>query len=176
MNFHSNERGVAMLEAVIVTAVIGILATIVLPKLDRALDEVCADYEIRNLHTLTHYAQSASRTLQYNTFGFGALKNHSFKYFGLVILNGVNQTNSYKIRELGNVAVPKRLKPDHFLERDFKLMLSGVGSTMQFGLDGKSASSGGSITLNKGTVGKDSAVRYLVLTQYGRVRISQTPP
>ena len=165
MNFHSNERGFAMLEAVLAIAVIGILATIVIPKLDRALDEVYVDYEIRGLHSLVHYTQSVNRMNSYKPFGMGTPTGYSVKIVELSVINGYNKTNCYSVREYLQT---ERIKSQRYLERGFVLQLTNLDSSIYFGADGNSTKNG-SITLRK-----DNIVRRLILTNYGRSRISLT--
>ena len=118
--------------------------------------------------SLAHYTQSVSRISNYKPFGFSAPLGFAPKYIELAVFTGENKLNYYCVREYQKT---ERLKENHMLERNFHLLLSNLDSSIRFRSDGSLSSSGGNITLRKGNV-----VRYLVLTHYGRMRISRTPP
>ncbi len=161
-----DERGLAMLEAVIATAIIGVLASIALPKLGNMLDEVYADYEIRGVHSLAHYAQSVSRMATYKTFGFNYAKGYSIKNIEFAVSNTLGKTQHYSVRQYQK---SERIKEQHFLKHDFIFSLTGLGSSIRFRANGNLIESGGHILLQNET---RKVRKYLYITNYGRISIA----
>ena len=168
MRYFRDERGLAMLETMIATAVIVILASSSLPKVGGMLDAVYVDCEIRALHSLMHYTQSAGRISSYSLFGFEKPFSYNTNTIELFIAtdNGSNATPYYCVRKLNTAA---RIKEDRRLERNFKISLNNVDSSTRFNVHGDpSPVHAGSITVRKDTV-----ARKLVLTDYGRIKIER---
>ena len=158
-----------MLEAVIATAVLGILASIVLPKLSYILDAVYVDYEIRRLHSTLHYTKSVCRIANYNKFGLGQQSGYVGNTFETYIRRSVTP-NRYKVRKANGGA---DLGDTHELERDFTLYLKNdVGKTIisvGFDIHGDFASpQNDALVLSKGKV-----KRTVMLQGYGRMRIDR---
>ena len=170
MKLPFNEHGLAMLEAVIATAIIGVLASIALPKLGNMLDTVYLDYEIRGLHSMIHYTQSSARLSTYKTFGCAVPKQYDYTSIECLLVASATGANSYQVRKRDNS--DKRLKEKRVLERGFFLSLNKFSSSLRFSPDGNLSPA----TSSHISIEKRNLYRYLVLTGYGRARISLTPP
>lgn len=163
MKYFRGERGLAMLEAVLATAVVGILISIALPKLSLALDVSYADYEIRCLHSMFHYAKSANRLSNYNSFGFNKMPVDVAE---LIFLTDAPGGATFYVRSNKN---KNNLKDRHVLKRNFRLNLNSINFQTQFNVDGDlSPAASGSITLKN-----DNVSRKLTVTHYGRARIER---
>ncbi|MBQ9478820.1 MAG: hypothetical protein IJU71_04620 [Selenomonadaceae bacterium] len=162
-----------MLEAVIAAAVLGILASIVLPKLSYMLDAVYVDYEIRCLHSTLHYTKSACRLANYNRFGLGQQSGYVGNAFEVYIRRSAT-SDQYVLRK--NYPKPiVYLGETHELEREFALYLKNdVDKTViSVGFDvhgdfASDSSKNDTLVLAKGNV-----KRTLVLQGYGRMRIDR---
>lgn len=161
-----------MLEAVIAAAVLGILASIVLPKLSYMLDVIYVDYEIRRLHSTLHYTKSVCRIANYERFRLGQQSGYVGKALELQIQN--SETPIYY--RLKRQSYSEYLGDKHYFERDFSLRLkNNIGrAPINIGFDvyGDFSSSDntkeGTLVLSKGKV-----QRTVVLQGYGRMRIDR---
>ena len=164
MKYFRCERGLAMLETVIATAVIGLLATIAIPKLSRALDVCYVDYEIRCLHSLMHYSKTVGRLAKYRDFGFGTQSGYDRNTFEFLLVYGNATADYYCVRPLNS---SPRLKENHLLNRNFRFNVKNVSSSIRFDTDGDfSPAQSGNVNINKNNIS-----RQLVLSGYGRARI-----
>ena len=159
-----------MLETVIATAVIGLLATIAIPKLSRALDVCYVDYEIRCLHSLMHYSKTVGRLASDQNFGLGDPIDYEDNSVELFIIYKSDYSDAYIMRKFNTIA-PMPLTYYHTIERDFKFSLESTSSgSFRFNSEGEfSPAKNETIVLIK-----DDIKRGLVLTQYGRIRIART--
>ena len=165
MKYFRCERGLAMLEAALATAVFGILISIALPTIGRSLDVSYVDYEIRCLHSMFHYTKSVSRLSKYEDFGVGVPPGYNRNAIELRLFTDANP-NYYCVRKQDNTN-PIRIKEDHLLERKFTLSLSDDYNPIVFGVHGDlSPANSFTISLKKDNIGRN-----LVVTQYGRARI-----
>lgn len=162
MKYFRCERGLAMIETVIATTVIAILASIALPKVSRMLDEVCVDYEIRCLHSMIHYTQSASRISQYNTFKFTTPSGYGMPTIECRVFTDASP-QYYCVRKLN---ASERIKENHYLERNVKIN-NPFKESFRFQANGELTQTGNDLRISNGTFN-----RYLVMTNYGRIRIS----
>lgn len=170
MKYFRCERGLAMLEAVLATAVLGILISIALPKIGRALDVSYVDYEIRCLHSMFHYTKSVSRLSTYADFGLGKQTGYDRNAIELLMLTGKdNNPNYYYVRKQDTIK-PIRIKEDHRLERKFELFTGAVGNPVLFDVHGNLSSTNHEGTI---TVRRDNLYRELIVTKYGRARINR---
>ena len=151
-----------MIETVIATTVIGILFSVAVPRFSRMLDEVCVDYEIRCLHSMIHYTQSVSRISQYNTFKFTTPSGYGMNTIECRVFTTASP-QYYCVRKLD---VSERIKENHYLERDVKIN-NPFKESFRFRANGELNQTGNDLRISKGTFN-----RYLVLTNYGRIRIS----
>ena len=155
-----------MLEAVIATAVLGILASIVLPKLSYMLDVIYVDYEIRCMHSTMHYTKSASRLVNYNKFGL----NPPSGYQGITLEMFIGKSGDldcYCVQKYDSVNL---LKSKRVLERSFTTNTNTINKgRICFNYDGDFVPAiNGTMILSKGKV-----KRTLVLQGYGRARIDR---
>ena len=151
-----------MLETVIALSIMGTLTALAVPKVARSLDNVCVDYEIRCLHSTLHYTQSVSRISMYQLFRFDALPYYDANSIECYISQA--SALRYCVRTSGNS--PKRFKGYYYLENGLKI-INPIDARIKFGVNGELSQKGGTITISKG-----QCSRYLVLTNYGRIRIS----
>ena len=167
MKYFRCERGLAMLEAALATAVVGILISIALPTIGRSLDVSYVDYEIRCLHSMFHYTKSVSRISSYNAFGFTRPLDYDVNAIELRLFTGINNNpNYYCVRKKDNIN-PIRIRENHYLERQFELAISTVDNPILFDLYGDlSPAKNGTVTIKKGNIN-----RKLTVLQYGRGRI-----
>ncbi len=163
------ERGLAMIETVIATSVIAILCSIAVPRLSRMLDEVCVDYEIRCLHSALHYTQSVSRISQYQTFRFGVPTGYSMSYIECYMPSSGDARYVVRRPQVGSSSV-FRIKEYHYLERGATLN-NPITDQFRFRANGEFYTTGGTLTLSKG-----KSKRYIALTNYGRIRITDKKP
>ena len=164
MKYIRCERGLAMIETVIATTVIGILFSVAVPRFSRMLDEVCVDYEIRCLHSMLHYTQSVSRISQYTTFNFNTPTGYSASTIIECRIFTSTSPHQYCVRKLNQ---SDRIKEDHYLERDAHITNAFKSGSFTFRANSEHTQGSDSLTISKGT-----SNRYLVLTNYGRIRIS----
>lgn len=61
MKNFTNQRGLAMLEVVIVAAIVAIFSTVAVPKMARILDKVQLDYEMKHLYSTLNLARSIGK-------------------------------------------------------------------------------------------------------------------
>ena len=163
MKYLRCERGLAMIETVIATTVIGILFSVAVPRFSRMLDEVCVDYEIRCLHSMLHYTQSVSRISQYTTFKFTTPTGYGMNTIECRVFTAASP-QYYCVRKLNQSA---RIKEDHYLERDAHITNAFESGSFTFRANSEHTQGSDSLTISKGTF-----KRYLVMTDYGRIRIS----
>lgn len=165
MKYFRWERGAAMLETVLATTVIAILASIALPRVSRMLDNVCVDYEIRCLHSMVHYTQSLSRISQYSTFKFDTPSGYGMPTIECRVFTNASP-QYYCVRKYD---ASERIKENHYLERDVKIT-NPFKDSFRFRANGELNQNGNDLKISKGTFN-----RYLILTNYGRIRISNKP-
>lgn len=155
-----------MLETVIALSIIGTLTALAVPKVARSLDNVCVDYEIRCLHSMLHYTQSVSRLSQYSTFKFNTPTGYSWNYMECRI-SGNAPLQYYDVKRPSTGSKPSvQIKENHYLERNVQIN-NPIGSSFQFRVNGEFNTTGGTLVISKGEF-----TRYLVLTNYGRIRMS----
>ncbi len=154
-----------MLETVIALSIIGTLTALAVPKFARSLDNVCVDYEIRCLHSMLHYTQSVSRLNQYATFKFNTPTGYSTPTIECRVFTGTS-TPYYCVRKLN---ASERIKENHYLERDVKIT-NPFKESFRFRANGELTQTGNDLKISKGTFN-----RYLILTNYGRIRMSDKP-
>ena len=164
MKYFRCERGLAMLETVIALSIMGTLTALAVPKFARSLDNVCVDYEIRCLHSMLHYTQSVSRLSQYNTFNFDTPTGCGMSVIECRLSAGTSPPQ-YCVRKAVNPFT--KIKEYHYLERDVKINNPFTTVTPRFRANGEHAPGSGTITISK-----ENFKRYLVLTNYGRIRMS----
>ena len=156
-----------MIETVIATSVIAILCSIAVPRLSRMLDEVCVDYEIRCLHSALHYTQSVSRISQYQTFRFDVPTGYGMSIIECRLFAQTSPPQ-YCVRKAVNPLT--KIKEYHYLDRGSSIT-DPIGGQFMFRANGEFYTNGGTLTLSKG-----KSTRYIALTNYGRIRITDKKP
>lgn len=153
-----------MLEAALATAVLGILASIALPKLSYMLDVSYVDYEIKCLHSMMHYTKSICRLALYNDFGFGPQSGYTRNTIELRIKTA--DPDAYYVRKWDS---SDRIKENRYIERGFNLENYSVSGRIRFDFNGDfNPGENGRILLLK-----NNLKRTLVLSGYGRARIDR---
>lgn len=121
-----NERGYAIIEVVLLTAVIAILSSIVLPKVNEGFKSVYADYLMKSLYIELRFMQSASRINSYSTDDVFKV----YKPFKTFRARSSNENRNYRVR-IGDSNEPVRiyhLRPNFNFERDFSFTTSPKGT------------------------------------------------
>ena len=73
MKKFTNQRGLAVLEVMIVAAIVAIFATAAVPKMARIIDKVQLDYEMKHLYSTMNLGRSMAKSSSYSYGIFGAL-------------------------------------------------------------------------------------------------------
>ena len=110
MKKFTNQRGLAVLEVMIVAAIVAIFATAAVPKMARILDKVQLDYEMKHLYSTMNLARSVGKNSSYQVpaLGYGGghslgiligKKNYRFQKNGLdiskhILFNGIEMTTT----------------------------------------------------------------------------------
>ena len=119
-----NERGYAVIEVLFLVTVIGILSSIVIPKVDNAFKTVYSDYLMKSLYSELRFIQSSSRINSFNKDDvFNINKNDKF-----FIIISSNTKRRYRIKMSDETEIRKyNLRPNFFFENDFYLTVSREG-------------------------------------------------
>ena len=134
MKKFKNQRGLAALEVVIVSAIVAIFATIAVPKIARILDKVQLDYEMKHLYSTLNLARSTGKSASYKTSIFENMPspvNNDIEF----VVNA--KRNGYFFRRINSETVGH----EHFLEKDFKISFN-KGGLRQFYISGSGDFSG----------------------------------
>ena len=70
-----NQRGFATLEIILAVSIIGILATSAVPKIERLIDKVCLDYEMKHLYSDLNFARSIGKSSTFKSGMFLDIEN-----------------------------------------------------------------------------------------------------
>ena len=129
------QDGFATLEVVLVTAIISTLAFVAVPKIDRIMDKLFLDYEVKRFCSEVDFASSLNRSASVNTTIFSQKVSESGT--GIEI-NISDEKNSYRLLNNG-----KNLRESHYLSAGVKISYSPAKmKNIKFkpggGYDGKS--------------------------------------
>ena len=112
----TNERGYAIIEVVFLVAVIAILSTIVIPKINDEIQIAYADYIMKSIYSELRFMQVSRRTSAFKSSNILYVSKKEGSYF----LVSSNAKKQYRIRindneELRNYVLPPKLS----FETDF---------------------------------------------------------
>ena len=110
------QDGFATLEVVLVTAIISTLAFVAVPKIDRIMDKLFLDYEVKRFCSEVDFASSLNRSASVNTTIFSQKVSESGT--GIEI-NISDEKNSYRLLNNG-----KNLRESHYLSAGVKISYS----------------------------------------------------
>lgn len=148
-----NEKGFSLLETLVVVAIIGILVTVAVPKMDAIRNARIIDAEAALLVGELRYAQELSRTISRVHTDFSAVPAHTAPSFYF-------DTGEY------------RLIADQKIIRRHKLP-NGLGAitnrTISFTINGDALPATVTLTLGNET-------RYVIIDVAGRIRIDTVVP
>lgn len=125
MKNFTNQRGLAMLEVVIVAAIVAIFSTVAVPKMARILDKVQLDYEMKHLYSTLNLARSVGKNSDGNVKLIVSKKNNKYHISSQV---GFSSVKYY----------------EHFLPEKFDLSYSGNNDILQITFNNPSMYSEGS--------------------------------
>ena len=164
--------GFATLEIILVTAIIGILATIAVPKMIRSLDKVTLNYEMKHLYSELNFARSLSKTACFKPSIFiNEISNANND-----VRITVNKNGYYELfRNVNNV---KHSMRKHYLPSGFQITRNNLDATITFDNYGSAKNLGsqsvasGHYTLNS----KLNDKAYIIFDSVGRFRGSYEAP
>lgn len=170
MKNFTNQRGLAMLEVVIVAAIVAIFSTVAVPKMARILDKVQLDYEMKHLYSTLNLTRSIGKNSSLKPVIFSGIKTQS-EQVELQIHKNKNDafaTNRYEIVRQDTGAVYHM----HYLRGGVKLNFAG-GSPMKIHFDdaNKYSDANGTITLTS-----QFGEAYVISNSVGRFRGSYEKP
>ena len=97
-----NQMGIATLEIILVTAIIGILATVVVPKMSYIVGQVALNYELKRLYSELNFARSIGKISDYRPSVMANKVNDSREP---VFLRINRSANKYELRRSQSGAV-----------------------------------------------------------------------
>ena len=119
-----DEKGYVVIEVLFLVTVIGILSSIVIPKVDNAFKTIYADYLMKSLYSELRYMQSYSRISFFsdeNVFNI----NKAGRSFVAI---SSNTQRRYRIRMSDNEELRRYyLRPNFSFEKDFFITISQKG-------------------------------------------------
>ena len=112
----TNERGYALIEVVFLVAVIAVLSSIAIPKINNEIQIAYADYLMKGVYSELRFMQVARRVTSYNAPEVLGITKQGKSF----ILVSSNENKRYRIRigddgELRNYILPPKL----YFENDF---------------------------------------------------------
>ena len=112
------QDGFATLEVVLVTAIISTLAFVAVPKIDRIMDKLFLDYEVKRFCSEVDFASSLNRSASVNTTIFSQKVDKTDTEIEIDINK---KSNSYQLRRN-----TEYLREPHYLSAGVKISFSPV--------------------------------------------------
>lgn len=163
MKNFTNQRGLAILEVVIVAAIVAIFATAAVPKMARILDKAQLDYEMKHLYSTLELGRSISKSSSYNGGIFVGTSNIRNTNFSVYATGTDPQKLKYiytlTLNDSSSISTIHRQR----LPENFKLLSDISDRTIQISPD-----SGKSITFTLNSRLKQTA--YVIGNSVGRWR------
>ena len=119
-----DEKGYALIEVLLLTTVIAVLASIVIPKVNEGFKTVYADYLMKSLYSELRFMQSSSRINSYSTDDVFKVHKTS-KTFRAV---SSNSNRRYRIINIDGSIRTYNLRPNFYFENDFSFTISSKGT------------------------------------------------
>lgn len=160
MKIFMNQRGLAVLEVVIVATIVAIFAKVAVPQMARIYDKVQLDYEMKSLYSTLNLGRSIGKNSAYKTTEFAIIPQD-----GTVELIINKSTDKYFI-ERTHQGYDRYY--EHILPKGFDLNYSGKNTSIQITFTNPSMYSEGSKTITlTSRLGKQAK---LVANSVGRWR------
>ena len=129
-----NQKGFATIEIIFVVAIISTLTFIAVPKIEKVLDAIFLDYEMKKFCSELDLAASLNRSASFDPTIF---ENKISETKGEIFLE-INNSDSYQLKKNG-----KDFREKHFLSFGIKINYSPESlKHISFDGEGKSSSSG----------------------------------
>ena len=131
-----NQKGFATLEIIFVIMIISTLAFIAVPKIDRVLDKIFLDYEMKRFCAELDFVSSLNRNASFNSKIFTQANPTANE----IILQ--LDSNSYQLKKNG-----KNFRDKHFLAFGIKINFPFNFRQIKFNSEGKCLNNSGTIIL-----------------------------
>ena len=173
------QRGLATLEIILVTVIIGVLVKVAVPNVARIIDTAALDYETKRLYSELRFIEEMNRSSRIVPTGTGTtnllVTSAVDKGGENIILNIKRNENCYQVFRGNSGKIP--LREPHYFSYGVKIKLeSGTDTIIKIYFD-----SDGKATINNkksdtliltSRLGKK---KYIIFDSVGRMRASLTP-
>ena len=136
----NNQRGFATFEAILAVTIISLLAFVAVPKIDKVIDKILLDYEMKRLCGEIEFASSLNRSAYFSPEIF----NRKIANTETDIILQIDVDKScYQLQRNGKI-----LRDRHYLPQGMKIFCSPSKlSSLQFSPSGLHTGDSGTITL-----------------------------
>ena len=156
-----DERGYALIEVLILVAVISILSAVALPKISNSFKVVYSRYVMQNIYSELRFLQTVARTSSFNK---ESVMNISIvEKIGATFIVKVS-SNQYILDMTNNPIRRYNLAPNFSFEKPLSMRVTSTGTVMD-----KNNNNSGHVILKRGS---DSCKPIIIFDSVGRIRTS----